>query len=84
MYRQHASDLDTWVWRQARWMMSDGRTARPTPARSTDLHPGQRLRVWTSGGVLFSYPLQVNAQRIVIESDGQPMALGCQWRGLTQ
>ncbi len=57
---------------------------RPTPARSTDLHPGQRLRVWTSGGVLFSYPLQVNAERIVIESDGQPMVPGCQWRGLTQ
>jgi hypothetical protein len=62
----------------------DQRTSfSPISARSTDLHPGQRLRVWTSGGVLFSYPLQVNAERIVIESDGQPIPLDCQWRGLT-
>jgi hypothetical protein len=61
----------------------DQRTSfSPRPARGTDLHQGQRLRVWTSGSALFSYPVQVSAERVVIEDDGQPTALDCQWRGL--
>jgi hypothetical protein len=61
----------------------DQRTAfSPTPARSTDLQRGQRVRVWIRGGALFSYPSQVDAERVVIEHDGQPDALDCQWRGL--
>jgi hypothetical protein len=54
----------------------------PTSARISDLRVGQRLRVWTRGGALFSYPLQVYAERLVIEDDGQPTALDCEWRGL--
>jgi hypothetical protein len=54
----------------------------PTPARSSDLRPGQNLRVWIQGGALFSYPSQVSAERIVIEDNGQSAALSCQWRGL--
>jgi hypothetical protein len=41
-----------------------------------------QLRVWIRGGALFSYPSQVSVERLVIEDDGQPEALGCQWQGL--
>ena len=54
----------------------------PTPATTTELRTGQRVRVWIRGGALFSYPSQVYAERLVIEDDGQPTALDCQWRGL--
>jgi hypothetical protein len=69
---------------QPETLILDQRTSfSPRPARTTDLRPGQRLRVWIRGGALFSYPLQVYAERLVIEDDGQPTALDCEWRGLT-
>lgn len=40
-------------------------------ARSEELREGQRVRVWVTGPVAESYPVQARARMIVIDADGR-------------
>jgi hypothetical protein len=47
----------------------DGRRARPA-----DLRVGRRATVWITGNIQDSYPVQVYAQRVVLERDSASAA----------
>jgi hypothetical protein len=49
---------------------TDVRRAGGGAARAADLREGQRVRVWVSGPVMESYPVQAAARLIVIDAEG--------------
>jgi hypothetical protein len=48
---------------------SDVRRADGSRARGEDLREGQRVRIWVSGPVAESYPVQARARAIIIDGD---------------
>jgi hypothetical protein len=48
---------------------TDVRRATGGPARADELREGQRVRVWVTGPVAESYPVQAAARLIVIEAE---------------
>jgi hypothetical protein len=48
---------------------TDVRRAAGGRARAEDLREGQRVRVWVSGPVAESYPVQAGARTVIIDAD---------------
>ncbi len=48
---------------------TDLRRAGGGSARSGDLREGQRVRVWVTGPVMESYPVQARARLIVVDAE---------------
>lgn len=62
----------------------DRRGAGPDrPAGLEALRRGQQLRARLTGGVLFSYPSQIFAERLFIDGDGADQPLDCEWESFT-